>query len=240
MALGAIFLIIVLSIPFQIAILYNHGLDELMLIYNKITALNLLVMLALILNVVLLYRASPYLKVSLPATLVIVGWNNYVVGSYGSDFSLMTTTLATMSFAAACVPLLAQKETRLLLKHPEKRWWLTPKRYKRKLRTQIQPYVGQNIEVSTLDISETGLFVPYQCFQGQSKSGNEEFGDFKIGEMASLQIRLSEFRYIKCDAEVVRLNAHSDSYPAGMGMKFINLDSKSRRSLRSHLCHELN
>ncbi len=220
--LSSVLLLIAVSFPLQIMSLYNYSAAEISLIANKISLINILVITALLLNIPLLLNASPQLKYSLPVTTLLVAWNNFIVGSYGHDFSMNSTSLSTLAFALMLMPLTKNKY-RYLLNNPQKRWWLRPTRLQKSLKTQIQPYVGHRMVLQSFDISETGIYIPFS--DGQERN-------LSIGDMATLNISTSQFSNMKCEAELVRISHQSGNYPSGMGFRFVNLNSQAKEHLK--------
>ncbi|MCB0355864.1 MAG: PilZ domain-containing protein [Bdellovibrionales bacterium] len=220
--LALIFMLIATSMPLQIMMLYNHNLQDLNLVFNKISTLNLLVVFCLVLNIPLLLKASPMLRTSLPLTFFVIAWNNYVVSSFAQDYSLTTTTLSSLGFALLFTPFFAQKY-RHLFNNPHLRWWLRSPRVKTSLHTLVQPHVGSRWITELFDISETGIGVPVH---------NLKQSPLKIGDLTSLNIRLSQFKNLKCEAEIVRLAPANGQYPAGMGLRFLGLPPKMRNELK--------
>src|SRR6185437_14481977 len=64
--LSVLFLGIALSLPLQVMWIYGHGFDEMDAVLNKLTIFNWLVMISLVITAVLLWTASPALKIFAP------------------------------------------------------------------------------------------------------------------------------------------------------------------------------
>lgn len=217
--LAIVFVVISLSFPIQIMLLYGHSLNDLSMIINKISLINMFVITALVFNIPLLLEASPKLKLTIPITIFLVGWNNYVVSSYAFDYSTTTTTLSSLAFSLLFLPLLSQ-QNRILLSTPTLRWWQRPKRVRVKLHTLIEPHVGKKLITEVFDISETGAFVPV---------ANLNQATLKVGDLTSINVKLTQFKNLKCEAEIVRISTPCGSYPAGVGLRFLKLHSKNER-----------
>lgn len=223
--LAMAFALLSLSFPLQIAVLYNHNVLDWILIFNKISILNIFVICSLTLNIPLLLKVSPLLKYSLPMTVFIVSWNNYIVGSYAQDFSHTITTLSSLAFCLILTPLLKQKYL-ALLKNPNLRWWLCAHRVQAPLQILLQPHVGNKITADVFDISETGTFIPLEHVDNLQ---------FKVGDLTSLNLRLSQYKNIKCEAEIIRLAKAKGNYPEGMGLRFLGVQSKMKTELKEYI-----
>ena len=152
--------------------------------------------------------------------LVSVLWNNYVVGSYGYDFSMTMTWMASLAFVALSASVVFTRAYQLM-KHPEKRWWLRPKRVHAHLEATLLPYVGDDIRAKTYDISESGVFLPMKETH------------LKLGDHTTVQIRLSQTNVLKAEAQVARVSAaRNGAYPAGLGLQFVGLSSNQKDVLR--------
>ncbi len=233
--LSAVFVMIALSYPLQVMVLYGHSLFEIDQIFFKISTLNFLVMFSLLCNAYLLLNASSLLKFTIPTTLALVMWSNAIIGSYGSDYSMSSTSLASLLFALLCTPLMAVSEIQLVLSNPKTRWWLTPKRVKKNLTTAMQQTKGLHLIAETHDISESGLFIPFStCVEKETK---EYVLDprLKVGEVITLHIRLSQFNTIKCEARVIRVSQKPSSKPAGLGLQFLQLDEHAKTQIKKYV-----
>ena len=231
--LSSFFLIVAISFPLQVLVLYGH--TDLFVIFNKISFLNFLVAVVLLAHIPLLLRASGKLKYSLPVLLILVMWNNFVVGSYAFDYKMSSTALASVGFIGACSPMLTKK-IRDILNNPGMRWWLTPRRAEASLSTLIHPYVGSSLQARTLDISETGVYIAAETCR--LRDSEEDFCDgFNVGDLTSITIKLGQFHSIKCEAEVVRVADESYSHPAGYGLRFLNPDITTKSHLKQFIAN---
>lgn len=228
--LAVVFAIITLSFPLQIAALYNHHFSDISLILNKISILNFFVICSLLINIPLLLKVSPLLKYSIPTTALFVVWNNYIVGSFAQNFSLTVTTLSSLAFCSMLIPLLKQKNL-ALLRNPNLRWWQRPTRLQSSLQVLLLPHVGKKIITDLFDVSETGAFIPLDL--------NENSKNFKVGDLTSLNLRLTEFKSLKCEAEVVRISRANGNYPDGMGIKFLGVHPKMKSELKDYITENL-
>lgn len=227
LVMALIFLGIVISFPVQVALLYGHGLSEIPQIVAKISLLNYLVALTLVGNIPLILRASQWLWVSLPFTLVLVGWNNWVVATAGQDFSPLVTWLATLTFSLLggfmFVPSVWS-----LMREPKRRWWLQAQRKEVSLPITLKPVRGNPIAARTFDLSRTGAFIPLdESFKGT--------GAVVAGDIVVINFSLGSLSRISCNARVVRRTEASGHYPEGLGLQFLELKRGHERILRDYM-----
>jgi hypothetical protein len=212
------------ALPMQIMMIYDHGATELIEVAAKISFLNWLVILTSLTSAALLLRASPWARFSVLASIAVVGMNNWFVGMYETDFSMATSQFATAFFAVLHAPLLHPK-IRHLLNHPSERWWLVAKRK----RVIVPIFLGGERQVvlrtETFDLSETGAFI-------MTPSDDAHPGS---DERITVSISLGMYSQIRCEGRVVRVVAAKGSYPAGVGIKFVDMPTEERRELRRYL-----
>ena len=221
-----IMLFVALSFPLQVIYLYGHSLGEWNAILNKITWFNWLVVGLLILNGYLHLKASALLKYVGPISILIVGWNNYLVGAYNTDYSMASTTLATFGFSLLFAPLFL-KSSRIVLADPKRRWWRRSKRYYHRISTTMNPYVGEMIHAYSFDISKTGIFI---CTENLGEGTTP-----KVGEHVRLCLNINSMKKIRCDAIVVRTADSTGRYPKGLGLKFIDFDKSHQKSFEQFI-----
>ncbi len=219
---------IVLSMPIQVALLYQHSFSELSSILQKISLPNFITIFMMLVTAVLIFQVSPYIKFFAPLTIATLAWNNYLVGNYAQDFSMTETALGTGLFAGIFVPLL-RKDLRQILSEPKKRWWLRAQRFHKRVDVILNPYVGQTLQAQTFDLSESGAFIP---MDGKSW---EEMP--KVGERLKVSLHIDTLRKIKCDAIVVRVVEPRGIYPKGIGVRFTDIPETHKRSLNNFLVH---
>lgn len=202
---------VALSFPVQIMVLYHHSWLEWPLIFAKLSWLNIVVILLCTLNVILALKASPWLKLTLPASMIWVGFNNYAVSSYGQDFSFLETTMATIIFIMAHTTLLFAN-TSEIVHHPTLRWWLVPRRARLELPVWIKAGDGDFIPLKTFNLSKTGAFL---CADGAESLPEM----LKEGDSFTLAIKGEDITYT-LEARLVRKAAPKGSYPEGLGIHF--------------------
>ena len=226
-SLVTIFIVgVIFSFPLQAAYLYGHSLTEVSAIFNKISLLNWMAMASMAFAGHFVTKASPWVVIAAPVSVLVVFWNNLVVGTYHTDFSLLTTSLGTIAFALLFIPLLSPT-SRMVLMNPHKRWWLRPKRYKTKVSATLNPFVGQTIHAETFDISSGGAFIHLNHLDFEEAP--------KVGETLRLSLNINSMRKIRCDAVIVRRAESRGRYPQGLGIRFVDLDKDHQKTLQRFL-----
>ena len=226
--MGIALLLVAGSFPLQAALLYQHSFSELGSILQKISLLNFVSICLMATTAYMLFMVSPYLKVMCPLTIACLAWNNYVVGSYGQDFTMAQAMLGTGLFAGLFVPLF-RKDIRLILSDPHRRWWRRANRLHKNIDVILNPFVGQTLLAQTFDLSESGAFIPFE-----NKSWDEIP---KVGERIKISLHIDTIRKIKCEAIVVRVVEPLGNYPKGIGIRFIEMNEAHKRSLNNFLTH---
>ena len=219
------FLLMAISFPVQVMFLYGHPVSESAAILSKITWMNWLVILGFLAASYLYFHASRWLVVCVPVVIGLVAINNYFVGQFAGDFSLLQTSVATLLVGLFFVPLL-MPSSRVLLRDPKRRWWRRSKRVHKRVSATINPFVGDMIQSHTFDVSQTGAFV---CTSGEE----EELP--KVGDMIRLSLNVNSMKKIRCEAVVVRIVEAKGSYPSGMGLKILEVKKEHQRSFDKFL-----
>ena len=226
--------IVAVGIPIQVLVIHEHSFWEWGWITAKISPFNAMVMILGFVNFGLLYRASPYLKYSVPAFVLAVFWNNWIVGSYGIEYNIATTALGTCAFMGFFGPLL-KPDYRKVIANPKLRWWLRPTRVKTDYRVVLHPHVGKDFVAQSYDISHSGLFIPLERCWVKGKPMALEEWPFEVGQKTSMTVNVSPTNSIRCEAEIVRMAEASGGYPKGIGLRFTDMTRESQRYLRQHL-----
>ncbi len=217
---SVVLLMLALSFPFQVMILYGHHWSETQAIFSKITWLNWMVIGSFALGAYFYFQASRYIIYLAPLILGLVAFNNYLVGSFAGDFSLLQTTLGTFAVGIVFAPL-ALPSSRVVLKDPKRRWWRRSKRHNKRVSATLNPYVGDMLHVQTFDISQSGAFV---CLD----EGMTEVP--KVGDTVRVSFNVNSMKKIRCEAVVVRIADARGHYPRGMGLKFTQIDRNHEKS----------
>ncbi len=210
-----------LAMPLQIMLLYGHGLSEWTSIWSKLTWINNIIVLGLLVNAILLWQVSPLLKFTVPILLMLVGVNNYIVGFYATDFSMLTTSLGTFGFLLLHIPIL-DKRVRWILVNPERRWWRRADRYRVSIPLVVEGVRLHSVRAETFDVSESGLFI----------LGHEMLS---VGDWVSLKMTFDSLSQVRARARVVRRTEAAGIYPSGVGVEFMDLSWRQRRELRRYL-----
>ena len=214
-----------LSIPLQIALIYEHSVREVMQVLNKITLLNWFVIFTGLACSISIFQVSSRARVLTPIALAIVGLNNWIVAAYGIDFAPSQAHVATAGFALLCAPLFAFPKFRWILAHPKQRWWLTPPRKQMSLPLTIGGLRLPSVRATTFDLSETGAFVPLPEFPAGSRQLNP-------GDGVTITLHLGSYRQLRCEGRVVRLSKESTTHPEGLGITFLGLRKGDRHALK--------
>lgn len=228
--MGGFFAAVALSIPVQIMILYGHSPFEWSAIWSKVAPMNKVVMTMCLLCAGLSLRASPFLRLALPLTVVAVGWNNWVVGATGADFSPLTAFGSFAFFLAAQVGWL-HPEARALLADGSRRWWLTPRRKRAALPVFVNLPRGKTFKAQSYDISNGGLFLAFGIRE-LNHHPDAFLNRLEVGQRLELNIVLNPLRTLACEVEVVRLNLEpTGAYPAGVGLRYVAFHGTAKQEL---------
>jgi hypothetical protein len=222
--LALVFFVTALALPAQIMVIYGHSFYELQAVFAKLTFLNWLVFGGLLIYSVLVFRASPHMRLASPLMISLVALNNYFVGHYATDYSMFTASFGTLAFAAINLPLL-HPDLQWLMLHPEKRWWMRAERKRLAIPITIEGTRLQPARAETFDVSESGAFV----------TAAQDVG---VGDWITVRMSFGTFTKIRCQARVVRRSEASGTYPGGIGVQFMNLSWRDRRDIRRCLERE--
>jgi hypothetical protein len=223
-----------LSVPTQIYLLYGHGIGESSAALHKLTTLNWIVTVSCVACGLLAWNASPWVKFAAPVSLVAVIWNNCVVASVGQDFGRGGVVLALLFFMALHA-LWFVDSSRVVLKDSSKRWWITPRRKRIAATALVQTWLGESFTTQTFDISRSGVFLELATSGVVDSMSLRELKNLQSGRHLTLKIMLSPFRTIRCDAEVVRVSSATSSHPAGVGLKFVSFYGLAKQEIRKLL-----
>ena len=159
-------------------------------------------------------NGSRWLFPLIPLNIIIVGWNNYLVGSWGYDYELLTTGIGTLIFTLGCGVFWAPKYQQVL-KSPHLRWWMVAKRVALRLPVDVSPFRGKEFSGKTVDISQTGAFI----------ESHEDL--LKLGEMIDLNLKLNSLHHLQVQAEVVRKSEDNSKF----AVQFHNLATEEKKLL---------
>lgn len=210
---------ITVSFPLQIAFSYGYSFADWEAFWLNISQLNQMIIVLGLLAGALVFLSSKWALGALSLFSALIFWNNYYVGSFGLDHSLLFTTLASIGYAICTTGILSLGAFRVLMDSSSKPWKIQ-KRHQLQRPVQITPILGKSFEASTFDISASGVFV-------------ESTKRLKVGEIVDLQILINERDVIACSAKVIRKANGKDRYPHGFGMHFEYIEPQDRQKLQS-------
>jgi len=214
-----------LSFPMQVMVLYGHHWSETSAIFAKITWIKWLVIGSFIVGAYLYFHASRFIVFLAPAILGLVAFNNYIVGHFAGDFSMLQTSLATLSVGIVFAPLL-MPSSQVVLKDPKRRWWRRSKRVNKRVSATLNPYVGEMVHGHTFDVSQSGAFV---CLEGEGRALP------KVGDTVRVSFNVNSMKKIRVEAVVVRITEPDGRYPRGMGIRFTDMDKRYEKSFGQFL-----
>ncbi len=227
-------LIVTVSMPVQIIVLYGHSLHEWEAIFSKLTLVNWAVMAVTLFCAFLAFEAHRWVRNATLLAIVIVALNNWIVATWSTDFASWVPLLGTLVFCLVQSVLLLPDVQRVL-KYPEQRWWLSAHRQRSEFPIWIETSNRQAFQSVTFDLSLSGAFIPFTHVD----SGGEMAEGFPVpvrrGENILVRLGLDSAEEIACRAEVVRRSASRGRYPAGLGLRFSGLDGLSRRRLKRYI-----
>ncbi len=226
---SALMFLAALSFPVQVMWLYGHGFSETGAIFTKLTTLNWLVLSGLLVGSYLYLQASRWIVYFAPVFLTIVFYNNYQVGVFAQDFSMLQTSLATLGASLLFVPLL-MPSSQVILKDPKRRWWRRSKRYHAEVAATLNPFVGEMIQARTYDISQTGTFLVLD--------GGADQPCPKVGDTVRLSFNINGMKRIRCEAVVVRIAEPQGNYPRGIGLRFLEFEKMHQKSFEKLLAQK--
>jgi hypothetical protein len=246
----ALFLFAVaLSIPTQVMALTGHAPWELMSIAAKMTPLNIMIFLSAPLVGVAVWRAHPVARYMVPIFGMLVVYNNWFVSQLGGNYNGEWVKVGTGFFLMGLSVILS-RDVRDILKHPEKRWWVTPRRKQIDLPIRVCVFQKRgedtisSVEFSakTYDLSNGGVYVNMspEVTGGLSESSLKKLTN---GTQCFVSITLKDLTFLQCRAEIVRQSlglaegqsALASSYPMGIGLKFLGLSWQEQKLLKEYL-----
>ncbi len=212
-------------------VIYGHALSEMSFVFDKLSILNLVVMTLCFVNAVFLLESSKNAYISSSILIVAMLANNWWVGKISTDYSMLTTTIATTLFLLMNSLMLLPK-VKMALVQPDKQWWRTAPRKKVGVPMVVSPWLdGVSFSSATFDISESGAFI--------SEPEKNSALTLKPNDYVEIRFQIAGFYQIRCSAKVVRVQKKNGSYPVGMGIQFQEMDSKDQKVLRRFLNGEM-
>jgi hypothetical protein len=218
---------VTVSFPLQIAVIYGYDVNQLAVIFSKLSWFNWLVMIGALVCALLVDRVSRWTLYALPVWLLVAGLNNWLVAYYhGSDSRLLQAGLATLGLVFMMAPIYRHSMMDLFL-NPAHCWWKRAER--RRLLVPVSVFTGlrqASLVAETFDISESGVFIP--C-------APELVND----ENLLLDFHFRDNTQWSCRARVVRRASAFENHPQGIGVEFLEMNWRRRRRLRQLIVESL-
>lgn len=227
--LVAALVLVAASLPVQVAVLFGHPINEMDAILAKLTPLNWAVIAACLAHAFVAFNASRWLLITAIPALLIVNLNNLAVGMAGINYNMNQAMFATGAFILLHGTLL-HPSIRNLLEVPNRRWWLQAPRKIMKLNMSVRRLNGEVFMAHTHDISRGGAFIPFFSVEQYSRGNVSPPLVPNDLEHVELDFMIDEQPYT-CQAKVVRKTGACGTYPAGIGLQFVNLSGKEQREL---------
>lgn len=220
---------VAVSMPVQIAWLFGHPITEMDAILAKLTPLNWAVIFACLAHAYVTYNASRWLLISAFGAVLVVNLNNLSVGMAEINYSFGEALFGTVAFFGLHSVVL-HPSIRNLLEIPTKRWWMQPPRKSMNLKMSVRRLNGEVFMAKTHDISRGGVFIPF--FSVEKYSRGELSPPLVPNDLEHVMLDfMVDDKTYKCQAKVVRKTDACGTYPAGMGLQFLNLSGKEQREL---------
>ncbi len=234
--LALVLLVIGISLPVQVMILFEHSPLEVGAGMSKLAPLNWAVMVLALLNSALVYAASPWVILTAPLFIGAVGWNNWLVAETGVNFSA-PTAIAALVGTIALHGLLLTEKARKVLRNPSLRWWRSLPRRKVAVRVMVCPVLGGQLQSATFDLSMGGAFIEAGHANWTSAGAGTAgaAAGLSVGSRCTIRLTLNQLNVLNCSAEVVRQAPARGNYPGGFAVRFINLDNEQKKALASFL-----
>lgn len=228
--LAFVHLVIALAFPVQIARSIEVSLLDWQSWYYHLAPMNFIVMVLALLQAAALWRASRMLIVVGFALAASIAWNNYVVASYALNASVLLALSSALVYPLSYIVLLAHG-ARLVLKDPNKRWWLIPRRIQCELPVRLLQ-TGTTSAGVVFDLSRSG------CFIRKNHAPIDENDPILIrpDDVLALDLPFGNSTVCRCEGRVVRHTSSDDGrYPAGVGIQFTNISWLNRFYLLAYL-----
>jgi hypothetical protein len=222
--LAIIVILVAMGFPLQIMWQFGHLPGELLSIFTKLAPLNLAVIAFSLFSGVAYYNVSPLLLVTAPLYLVMVFWNNLVVGMHEVNTTLAVSMISWAALASFHLPLIKKKNIKIM-RNPRSHWWKTEARKRISVNTMIEPIGGLSMNSKTFDLSSGGAFF----------AANQDNKGLNVGDQCSVKMKLGGLGILNIKAKVVRLAEKRGKYPAGFGVQFLFDEKKTQKILSRYL-----
>ena len=210
-----VFIVLAIALPLQIAMIYRLSPFDFEAIFSKLTPINLLLMLLFGWVAYATKTFDRNIFIALPFINLVVFVNNYIVGSFGSDFSIFETTLASSAFLALSLSFYGRKVYNVI-NDSSSRWWLTKPRLQVSYPLTIYT-TNETIKTKSFDMSESGLFA--------IGDNNLELFQTSKDQEIDLSIHLDD-QVFKFRGKIVRKALSKGKYPEGVGIHFSEVDKQ--------------
>jgi hypothetical protein len=230
--LSFFFFVIALSLPMQIMWIYGHDLTEINAVLSKLTALNIVCFILLLVNSWFSFSVSALLNITLPGLAVAISLNNYTVGLYGSDFTAEETLFASLSFVSVILGFYVAGGYQVL-KNPRLWWWKTPKRKSMKRPLALWKASGRFIIGDTENLSSSGVFVNFS--ESSRRKQKNFFRGPRPGESFEIHIQTRKRDCVSLKGTVVREEKNKRGEQLGVGIRFNSMGLLDRVKLMSLL-----
>ena len=210
-----IFLVIAISVPFQILLGLEQEMANMSIILTRLNALNIAIIATFLTAALLFFNVSRHIIWFLPLCLSVVIANNMFMMKYSPYNDEVITLFATAGFAI--FTLLTLKSNSLkIVKDPARQWWRVSKRKRKFLPVNIKLGEKAFDFGRSFDISESGAYIM------------QDLSDFVFKEGDELRLTIGD---IDLNAEVVRISEMNKSYPEGVGFKFLDMSLTNKVKL---------
>lgn len=217
-----------ISFPLQICWNYEIPIYAVSDWWRLLTLVNVATLFGMLAASVLAYRGMKATFYVAPMVFTMVAFNNWWVGYVGTEYSLIQTSFATFG-SLLITSLLIEKKARTVLLNRSKQWWRMANRVRVHVPITLHPWVGETINATTFDISETGIFVSVPLAQGLGQSGLD------VGDHMQMRLNLVGYKGIRCTGRLIRLAEKKGAYPEGLGIAFEDISAQDKQHLRRML-----
>lgn len=224
--LSLTYLLIAVSILLRIVL--TEPWDRRESVFDHLTILNAMTVSLLLLNALFLWKSSGAVRWATPLSVLMVTVSGMASSFDQGGESLIEALGIAVGFLLVNLPLL-QSPVRQALRHPERRWWRRAERKRIHIPIVLGGVSEARIKGMSYDLSQTGVFVPMDHF---GEAGPPKW--HKDREIP-VHLRLSEELELKCYGRIVRQAEAKGTYPAGVGIEFVDLPFLHRRELKKFL-----
>lgn len=228
-------MIVAISVPLQIQVQQGEIPSDPAILFTSISLLNWVAISIAIIFSYLVYTASLWAWVAMPAFMFVIGWSNWLTAASDSKAYLAFWTIVVMA-ALLCYIFFFAEKTSQLFSDPNLRWWRNAPRLRISVNANVKPPGGDVIVTETFDLSKSGAFIAMPNAPAVKLPQKTLFMDIPIGTQCVLKLNINNYWAISCMAVVVRHSIESrGQYPSGFAVQFVNLKRRDRMNLESYL-----